>query len=136
MSIEIRIYLNKSFIFNIFQKAGPSTPRITEVPEGVGGGGFPDAFVPIYQRRFEASVQSADLGVQAEHGDNSAQVQVVAIVLESEAVPMLHLGDELGPAVDQSSTPGANDMLGVAVVPQVGGHFIVSHKVCGPGARN
>jgi hypothetical protein len=40
---------------------------------------------------------------------------------------MLRLGDELAPALDQTFAPSTNDVLGVTVFAQIGGHFLVSH---------
>src|SRR5271165_2122457 len=102
MSIGLWTMLGKSFFFKIFQEMTPSTTRITEVPKGVCGNAFPDPFVTICKERLEAPVQIADLGIQAQHGDDAAQVQIVAVVLQPESIAALYLGDELAPALDQS----------------------------------
>src|SRR5271165_4420071 len=81
------------------------------------------------KQRLEAKVQIADLGVQAYHGDDSAQIQVVAVVFQSESVATLHLGDEFAPALDQTFAAGTNDVLRIAVFTEIGGHFLVSHTV-------
>src|ERR1700722_17732470 len=136
MSIEIGAELVKSFFFNVFHESGSGTTRVSEVPKRGFRSTFPDPFITMRKQSLETTVQVSDFGVQAQHGDNSAQVQVVAIVFQPESVAALHFGDEFAPAFDQSCAPGTNDVFGVAVVAEIGGHLFVSHSACGPGARS
>src|SRR5580704_6189880 len=125
MSIGMKILRSKPFVCNIFQEFRPGIARISEVPKGVCCRALPDALIAMDEQRLETPVQVGHLGVEAQHGDDATQVQVVAVVFQSELVAALHFGDELAPALDQTSAPGADDMDGITVLAEISGHFRV-----------
>src|SRR5580658_380161 len=101
MSIEIRMLLSKPFISNIFHELLPRVDGIPEVPEWVRSRTFPHALLTIDQQGFQARVQFPDLFIHTEHGDDSTQVEVVAVVFQAELVAAFDFADELVPTLNQ-----------------------------------
>src|SRR5579859_6565213 len=100
MSIDIHILGCKFLIPKVLYESLASVRGIAEVPEWVCRRAFPDAFVASRKQSLKAPVHVGDFGVQAQHGDDPTEVQVVPVVLQAEPVAPLDVGHELAPARD------------------------------------
>src|SRR3954454_18553743 len=93
----------------ILAQITPGIARVAEIPPGVRFRAFPYAMFATGEQRLETLVGVRHVGIDTDEPQYTPDIQIVAVVFESELVSALHFCDEVAPAADEAFASRAHN---------------------------